>query len=86
LKRVVALRVHLDDSTADNGPLRESLDLMAWVSYERTKSPVSLKPQNLRPLIIHSSGKIADARPRRVLHVEYCDSLTLDEGLEIARA
>jgi hypothetical protein len=40
----------------------------------------------MRPLILHASSKAESARPRRVLHIEYADSLDIDDGLRIAVA
>jgi hypothetical protein len=38
----------------------------------------------MRPLIIHCSSKCLSDRPRRVLHIEYADSLTLAAGIQLA--
>jgi hypothetical protein len=42
----------------------------------------------MRPLLIHSSSKVQNAAPRRVLHIEYCDSLDLsfdvNHGIRLA--
>ena len=35
------------------------------------------------PLILHASSKAETDRPRRVLHIEYIDSLDIGEGLRI---
>ena len=40
----------------------------------------------MRPLILHASSKAETDHPRRVLHIEYVDSLEVDEGLRIAIA
>jgi len=40
----------------------------------------------IRPLILHSSSNAETDHPRRVLHIEYVDSLEVDEGLRIAIA
>src|SRR5687768_11409734 len=40
----------------------------------------------MRPLILHESSKAATARARRVVHIEYADSLDVDDGLRIAIA
>jgi ectoine hydroxylase-related dioxygenase (phytanoyl-CoA dioxygenase family) len=97
LSRVVALRVHLDDSTADNGPLRvipgshlggvlSDQCVMEYVStYDHIECAV---PRGgviaMRPLIIHSSSKARGSRPRRVVHIEYADSLDLAVGVRLA--
>ena len=99
LARVLALRVHLDPSTGENGPLRvipgshlngvltddEILDLA------RTQKKIEcLVPRGgvlaMRPLLIHSSSKALGPEPRRVLHIEYADNLALGPGLRLAIA
>jgi hypothetical protein len=40
----------------------------------------------MRPLILHASSKAESARPRRILHIEYADSLDIDDRLRIAIA
>ena len=97
LARVIALRLHLDDSRLDNGPLRvipgtETLGVLSDSEVTRLvadASPVDcLVPSGgviaMRPLILHASSKAESNRPRRVLHIEYTDSLRLDHGLELA--
>lgn len=59
LSRIVALRIHLDASTADNGPLR-------------------VVPGS------QSAGLLSDHDARRVLHIEYTDSLDLSPGIRLA--
>jgi len=99
LSRVLALRISLDASTGDNGPLRvipgshqdgvlsddEILDLA------RTQETVeALVPRGgvlaMSPLIVHSSSKARGDGPRRVLHVEYAAALDLGPGLRLAIA
>ena len=38
----------------------------------------------MRPLTVHSSSKAVSDRPRRVLHLEYIDSLDVADGLQVA--
>jgi ectoine hydroxylase-related dioxygenase (phytanoyl-CoA dioxygenase family) len=98
LSRIIALRLHLDDSAADNGPLRVlpgthamgllSDDEIARVAHD--VPPIAcVAPAGavvaMRPLLVHASSKVESDRPRRVLHIEYADSLVLD-GLELAIA
>jgi ectoine hydroxylase-related dioxygenase (phytanoyl-CoA dioxygenase family) len=99
LSRVLALRLSLDASESENGPLRvipgshlagvlsddEILDLA------RTRENVAaLVPRGgvlaMRPLLIHSSSKARAGEPRRVLHIEYAESLDLGPGLRLAIA
>lgn len=99
LTQVLALRIHLDDSTDENGPLRvlpgsHRMGVLSDDSIEAMTAqldPVEcLVPRGgvllMRPLIVHSSSKSITKAPRRVLHIEYAASLTLDHGLELAVA
>ena len=40
----------------------------------------------MRPLILHASSKAETDHPRRVLHIEYADSLKIAPDLELAIA
>jgi hypothetical protein len=99
LARVIALRVHLDDSTAANGPLRvlPGSHRRGVLSDEevfrlaRQSAPVDCVVSRggvlaMRPLVIHSSGKAASPEPRRVVHIEYADDLNLSPGIRLAIA
>ena len=96
LEMVVALRVHLDDSTAANGPLRvlpdtHHLGVLTDVDIEalaRTTTPVDCLAGSgsvvaMRPLTVHASSKAAAPLPRRVLHIEYTASLHPAHGIEL---
>lgn len=97
LERVVALRLHLDDSTLDNGPLRIipgshrsgvlSDSEVFEISREGTPFPCLAGRGAvvvMRPLLIHSSSKARSDKPRRVLHIEYADALQLRPGIRLA--
>jgi len=99
LAQVVALRVHLDDSTAANGPLRvlpEShthgvLSEPQIHELSRRMTPVQCTVAAggviaMRPLLVHASSKARVSAPRRVLHLEYAASLVLEPGLELHAA
>lgn len=99
LAEVVALRLHLDDSYAENGPLRvlpgtHTLGVLsdeAIANLARRVAPQAcLAPRggvvSMRPLLIHASSKAAVPQPRRVLHIEYARSLTMEAGLTLAEA
>lgn len=99
LSRIVALRVHLDESGASNGPLRmiPGSHTDGVLSDEEVSRAAKERPSvecvvgrggilAMRPLLIHSSSKARDAEPRRVLHLEYADSLVLAPGVQIAVA
>jgi ectoine hydroxylase-related dioxygenase (phytanoyl-CoA dioxygenase family) len=87
LNRVVALRLHLDDATTENGPLRvlpgsHKSGLLTDQTIQRlarqTAAVECTGPQGtvlaMHPLIVHSSSKSRSSAPRRVLHIEYADS------------
>ena len=99
LERVVALRVHLDASTHDNGPLRVLpgshragvLSDEEVFSLARSSTPVDCVVGRggivaMRPLLIHSSSKALVDLPRRVLHIEYADALDLGGGARLVVA
>jgi ectoine hydroxylase-related dioxygenase (phytanoyl-CoA dioxygenase family) len=99
LAQVVALRVHLDDSTTSNGPLRvlpgtHRLGLLTdedIAALHRDIAPVEcLSPVGgvvaMRPLVVHASSKSREARPRRVLHIEYATTVELAPHIELAVA
>jgi ectoine hydroxylase-related dioxygenase (phytanoyl-CoA dioxygenase family) len=99
LARVLALRIHLDDSTSQNGPLRvlPATHTLGVLSDDRIHqlaaeiSPVEcIAPQGsvlaMRPLLLHASSKSQSDSPRRVLHVEYAPSTSIADGLELALA
>ena len=96
LERVVALRVHLDDSTATNGPLRVLPDthVLGRLSNESIAGLVQSIPAveclvpsggvvAMRPLVVHASSKSTSAIPRRVLHIEYTTTVALGSGVEL---
>jgi ectoine hydroxylase-related dioxygenase (phytanoyl-CoA dioxygenase family) len=99
LMRVLALRVHLDASTAENGPLRvipgsHAAGLLSdeeVFSRARMQEPVECLVSRggvlaMRPLLIHSSSKTRVDALRRVLHIEYADSLVVGENIRLAVA
>jgi ectoine hydroxylase-related dioxygenase (phytanoyl-CoA dioxygenase family) len=99
LSRVVALRVHLDASSGENGPLRVVpgshqagvLTDQELSDYVKTNDHnACLVPRGgvltMRPLLIYSSSKAQTEAPRRVLHIEYADTLDLKPGVRLAVA
>jgi Phytanoyl-CoA dioxygenase (PhyH) len=97
LATVIALRVHLDDSTNDNGPLRvlpgtHAGGVLTHDGIQRLASAVApfacVVPAGgvvaMRPLLVHASSKARSDQPRRVLHIEYAASVHLGPGLELA--
>jgi ectoine hydroxylase-related dioxygenase (phytanoyl-CoA dioxygenase family) len=97
LCRVTALRVHLDDSTKHNGPLRvlpgtHKLGVLSDDAIEKLATQIApvdcLVPEGgvlaMKPLLIHASSKSQVKAPRRVLHIEYAETTTVGTGLELA--
>lgn len=99
LEQILALRMHLDDSTEENGPLRvlpgthtrgvltdmELQDLDSRInSIDCTVSKGGVVA--MRPLIAHASSKSQSAHPRRVLHIEYNACSEFENQLRLATA
>jgi ectoine hydroxylase-related dioxygenase (phytanoyl-CoA dioxygenase family) len=88
LSQVVALRLHLDDSTSDNGPLRviPGSPNLGVLTDEQVRELTARSIQTtclvgrggvvaMCPLIIHASSKVLEDAPRRVIHIEYTSGL-----------
>ena len=99
LEQVVALRLHLDDSNENNGPLRVLpgthrggvlTDDEVHRLAEGTTAVECLAAQGgvviMRPLVIHASSKATSEQPRRVLHIEYAATEKIAEGLALTVA
>jgi ectoine hydroxylase-related dioxygenase (phytanoyl-CoA dioxygenase family) len=99
LEKVLALRIHLDDSTLQNGPLRilpgtHEMGVLSDNSIEQAAMRIAatdcVVPGGgilaMRPLVIHASSKSQVPQPRRVLHIEYGASLAIAEGIQLAEA
>ncbi len=99
LSCVLALRVHLDNSTAQNGPLRVlpgthtlgvlSDETIHQLSVEVTAVDCLVAKGGvlaMRPLVVHASSKSQAENSRRVLHIEYAASAVVGKGLELAVA
>jgi len=96
LSQVLALRIHLNDSTSDNGPLKVlpgthrlgvlDDDRIHQLS-ERVAAVECLIPRGgvmaMRPLLVHASSKSRNEVPRRVLHIEYAASNSIATPLEL---
>ena len=96
LATVVALRVHLDDSTSANGPLRvlpgtHTNGVLPHNEIQRMAEsvvPVACVASAgavvaMRPLVVHASSKANDNQSRRVLHIEYAASVQLGAGVRL---
>jgi ectoine hydroxylase-related dioxygenase (phytanoyl-CoA dioxygenase family) len=99
LEKVIALRLHLDDSTDQNGPLRVVpgthrkgvlTDAEVEAITGNTAPTNCLMPKGgiivMRPLLIHASSKSQSAIPRRVLHIEYATQDAVPSPLHLAIA
>jgi ectoine hydroxylase-related dioxygenase (phytanoyl-CoA dioxygenase family) len=99
LAQVLALRVQLDDSTADNGPLRvlprtHKLGVLGDDGIHALAArimPVDCVAAKggvvaMRPLLVHASSKSHSEMPRRVLHIEYAAADSIAAPLRLAIA
>ena len=99
LEKVLALRLHLDDSTEKNGPLRvlpgtHKKGVLLDSEVEEvvpSTMPVSCVVNRggiivMRPLVIHASSKSNSEIPRRVLHIEYATQIAVQSPLRLAIA
>lgn len=99
LSQVLALRIHFDDSTSENGPLRvlpgthnQGVLSDAQIHELTTHiSPIDCVVAKggviaMRPLVVHASSKLQIDMPRRVLHIEYAASDAIASPLRLAIA
>lgn len=99
LEQIVALRLHLDDSDEQNGPLRvvpgshrlgilKEKDINRYISSQDFQECLVGRGGviAMRPLLLHASSKSRSEMPRRVLHIEYASAKELSGGLELALA
>ena len=97
LQQVLALRLHLDDSTAENGPLRVLVGThsLGLLMDEQMHELAAVKPAvecvsaaggvlAMRPLLVHASSKSQSSLSRRVLHIEYAAHGGIAEPLRLA--
>jgi ectoine hydroxylase-related dioxygenase (phytanoyl-CoA dioxygenase family) len=99
LETMVAIRLHLDDSGSDNGPLRVipgshrsgrlSRSQIA-ASREETGEVICEAPMGaallMRPLLLHASSPARSPSHRRVIHIEYAPEGILPPPLDWASA
>jgi ectoine hydroxylase-related dioxygenase (phytanoyl-CoA dioxygenase family) len=99
LEQVLALRIHFDESTPDNGPLRvlpgthDRGILSDDAIHDLSTSVPAVEcvvPKGgvvaMHPLVVHSSSKSRNGTPRRVLHIEYAASESIASPLRLAIA
>ena len=90
---ILAIRLHLDESESDNGPLRVipgshregRLSAERISSWDKEKPITCTVPRGgallMRPLLLHASGACAVPKPRRVIHLEFA-ATELPYGLD----
>lgn len=99
LNKVLALRLHFDDSTSENGPLRVlsgthrmgilTGDDVARLAAELESVECHIAKGGIlamRPLIIHATAKASSKSqiPRRVLHIEYAAPGIVPQPLQLS--
>ncbi|MEX6687087.1 phytanoyl-CoA dioxygenase family protein [Danxiaibacter flavus] len=91
LQQILTIRIHLDETSGDNGALRvvpgshlKGIYRPEAIDWNIEKEVVCAVPQGgimlMRPLLLHSSGRTINDMPRRVIHIEFSD-LELPAGL-----
>jgi ectoine hydroxylase-related dioxygenase (phytanoyl-CoA dioxygenase family) len=93
MAKMLAIRLHLDESNEDNGPLRvipgshkagclPAEEVAAW---SERPSVICTFPKggaiSMRPLVVHASSSCSKPEPRRVIHLEFAAD-DLPDGLE----
>jgi hypothetical protein len=99
LQTLTAVRVHLDDCAADNGPLRIvpgshrygrlSVEAATALRDQRGERECLARRGDvlaMRPLVLHASSKARAKAPRRVLHFVFGPEELLPCGLKWHRA
>jgi ectoine hydroxylase-related dioxygenase (phytanoyl-CoA dioxygenase family) len=93
LANMIAVRIHLDDSVATNGPLRvlPGSHRVGWIDSElddwksRVPEVTCLVARGgvvtMCPLTLHASARSESAAHRRVIHIEYA-AANLPDGLD----
>jgi ectoine hydroxylase-related dioxygenase (phytanoyl-CoA dioxygenase family) len=97
LAQILALRVHLDDSTVDNGPLRvlpgsHNMGVLSRDQiHDQIRKVASVDCQvpkggilAMSPLSVHASSKSRSTVNRRVLHIQYAATPLVADGLKLA--
>jgi len=93
MQRILAIRLHLDESGPDNGPLRVipashrdgRLSRKLVENWQKKDSVTCIVPRGgallMRPLLLHASSECVVPKPRRVIHLEF-SAEELPQGLE----
>ena len=89
LERMLTLRIHLDEVTDENGPLKviAGSHRSGKAAAESPNAPQAIYARAgdvlaMRPLVSHSSGQSAPdtTRHRRILHLEFAGARELPDG------
>jgi ectoine hydroxylase-related dioxygenase (phytanoyl-CoA dioxygenase family) len=93
MDKMLAIRLHLDESNEDNGPLRV-IPGSHKAGYHAAEEVVALRQRPsvictvpkggailMRPLLVHASSSCSKPEPRRVIHLEFASD-ELPDGLE----
>lgn len=93
MSQMLAIRLHLDESGPDNGPLRVipgthkygRLSASQLAEMKNRQGTTCYVPRGgallMRPLLLHASSSCAAPKPRRVIHIEFA-AAELPHGLE----
>lgn len=86
MQRMLAVRIHLDDCSAENGALKvlpgtHRLDTLSTADVESQQQTVAEVVCNanagdallMRPLLLHASSPMDTPTSRRVIHLEFAD-------------
>jgi ectoine hydroxylase-related dioxygenase (phytanoyl-CoA dioxygenase family) len=92
MNRMLAIRLHLDESVCDNGPLRVipgthkhgRLSAPETAMFAKSNCVTCIVPKGgalvMRPLLLHASSACVVNKPRRVIHLEFA-ARALSHGL-----
>ncbi|GGG39083.1 phytanoyl-CoA dioxygenase [Dokdonia pacifica] len=92
LENSTAIRIHLDDTTLENGALKViptshskgiiRTDLKDWdINTEKIGNVKKGGAMLMKPLTLHASNRTTNGKRRRVIHLEFCDQ-KLESPLE----
>ena len=93
MAKMLVIRLHLDESNEDNGPLRVipgsheagCLAPEGVAAWRERPSIICTVPKGgailMRPPLVHASSSCSKAEPRRVIHLEFAAD-DLPDGLE----
>lgn len=94
LNSIYTIRIHLDNTDADNGALKvikgshnKGVYRAETIDWEKEQETVCNVAKGgvmiMRPLLFHASGRTTNTNRRRIIHIECCNKI-LPNGLEWA--